>query len=275
MARGAVALLAVCSVAVASHAAAQPTGGFDLSPPARPRSSLVPSYLWDDGALVFVWGALAAREGVDRWVSPPSSPVGFSAEEGGRQAASWELPGYVVTASGGVLGAAMLLGRAPARWDHLKGLAQTLSTGALLTIGLKVAFGRRRPDQGADPDAGFGGGSRSFPSGHATQAFEIATYAALLVRQRAAGGGAAWRWSAYAGLYGAAALVAAERVVHDRHHVTDVLAGAALGTATAAVFFVAAERRATRRAARRATRSFLLTPALGQRELGLQAQWRY
>ena len=255
----------------AADVAAGPT-----TPSSSPGGGLLPSYLWDGGALIFVWGALAASVAVDRWVSPPDAPVGFSASEGGGPVASWEVPDWVVPAGGGALAAAMLASGDPARWDHVKGLAQTLATGQLLTISLKVGFGRRRPDQAEDPDAGFGGGSRSFPSGHAGGAASLATYAALYLHRRvwAAAPPRWWHGAVYAGLGGVAALAGAERVWHRRHHVTDVLAGAALGTATATAFFFYQEQRARAEAAR-PRRSFLLAPALSAQELGLRARWQF
>lgn len=248
-------LFAMCAVAALGRAArAEP---------------LVPPALYDDGSWLFVWGALAAREVVDRYVAPPDRPLGFSAEEGGARPASWEVPGYAVTASAGIVAATLLASGAPSRWQHAKGLAQTLSTGALLTLSLKVAVGRRRPDQGGAPGGGFGGESRSFPSGHATQAFEIATYTALYLHTHTFARERRW-WHAavHAGLYGTASLVAAERVWHRRHHLSDVVAGAALGSAVATAFFFAHERAA---GAARPGRLWL-TP--GPEGLGLGLAWR-
>ncbi len=248
----------MCSVlAVASSARADP---------------LLPSQLYDEGSWLFVWGALAAREAVDRYVPPPDRPIGFASDEGGAAPASWEVPGYAVTASAGIVAAALLLGDDPGRWQHAKGLAQTLSTGALLTLSLKVGFGRRRPDQGQEPGAGLGGESRSFPSGHATQAFEIATYTALYLHTRSfAKDRRWWHGAVHVGLYGAASLVAAERVWHQRHHVSDVVAGAALGTAVAAAFFFAHERRLSEAGRRR---RLWLTPGPHEALVGVGVAWR-
>jgi membrane-associated phospholipid phosphatase len=62
-----------------------------------------------------------------------------------------------------------------------------------------------------------GGKSDSFPSGHASTSFAIATVQAELHPDEAA------YW------YGGAALVSASRVKLKRHHIEDVVAGAALG----------------------------------------------
>lgn len=260
--------------ATAAPATPPPVGPLELGSAKWPRRALIPAYLWDGGALVFVWGALSARLALDTWVSSPSSPRWFPASEGGQPRADWELPSWTVTAAGGALGLGVALGGDAARWYHVKGLAQSLATGALASSGLKLVFGRHRPDYDGDVDSGFGGGARSFPSGHATGAFSVATYAALYLRQRGLvrGRGRALEFAAYVGLGAAATAVGAERVWHHRHHVSDVVAGALLGTATAAAFFAYQEGRA-RRAPRRASSSFLLGPA--DRGVGLRAAWRY
>jgi membrane-associated phospholipid phosphatase len=242
-------------------------------------SSLLHPYLWDGGAVPFLWGALAARVAMDRWVPGRDTPLGFS-DEGGAEVASWEVPGWTVTAMGGVVGLAMAAGDNDARWYHVKGLAETLATGSLVTGALKLTFARHRPDWSGDASAGFGGGNRSFPSGHSTQAFEIATYAALYLRThgfdryRPHGSFRWWEGVAYAGIYGAATLVAGERVYHHRHHLTDVAAGAALGTATSALFFLYQEHRykESRSLERRA---FLVSPTVTDKDLGVRLQWTY
>jgi membrane-associated phospholipid phosphatase len=197
------------------------------------------SYLYDGGALPLFWVPLAGRLALDQWVQPPAQPRWFSAREGGATPATWENPGWVVTATGGAVALTIALAGDDSRYRHAKGLAETLATGSLLTAAIKVTFGRHRPDY-AGPGVGkFGGQNRSFLSGHSVQAFEIATYAALYLHHHPfADGTAAWqRGAAYGGLYAAAALVAAERVYHRRHHLSDVIAGATLGTIVAAAIF--------------------------------------
>jgi membrane-associated phospholipid phosphatase len=246
----------------------------------RGLSGLVNPYLWDGGALPFIWGALAARIAMDRYLPSRSSPLGFSSDEGGAQLASWETPGWAVTATGGALGLAMALGDNQSRWYHVKGLAQSLATGSVVTAGLKLTFARQRPDWSGDASNGFGGGNRSFPSGHSTQAFQIATYAALYLRLhgfdrfRPHGSFRWWEGVAYAGIFGAAAAVAGERVYHNRHHLSDVAAGAALGTATSTIFFLYQERR-YKRSRDRERRMFLMTPRVSGEDIGVSAQWTY
>lgn len=79
-----------------------------------------------------------------------------------------------------------------------------------ITPALKQLTNRTRPNGGDDP---------SFPSGHATQAFTVASVVASHYEQR-------WvRWLAY----GLATGVAVARVDHDAHWASDVVAGAAVG----------------------------------------------
>jgi membrane-associated phospholipid phosphatase len=84
--------------------------------------------------------------------------------------------------------------------------AQILTAG--LTYGLKAAVNRERPD----------GTSHSFPSGHASVTFATAT-----VLQRHFG----WKGAV---AYSVSAYVAASRLHENRHHLSDVIFGAAIGT---------------------------------------------
>lgn len=144
----------------------------------------------------------------------------------------------------------------------LEAVALTLAT----TEALKLAVGRLRPDfrdratryycnpevgrrdiagldcsqadaDGVYLDAGdLEDGHQSFPSGHSSSTFALATYFALFI-----GGESIWgqraTWESRmvgaplaAGLFGLAAWVAATRVTDGRHHLDDVAAGAAIGT---------------------------------------------
>lgn len=92
--------------------------------------------------------------------------------------------------------------------NHTLRAADALGTSLLLSEGLKSLIQERRPDTGSHD---------SFPSGHATAAFSVATIeTALHPRQ-----GIYW--------YAGATLIAASRVGLHRHTVGDVLAGAVLG----------------------------------------------
>jgi membrane-associated phospholipid phosphatase len=80
-----------------------------------------------------------------------------------------------------------------------------------LVQGLKFTTGRSRPD---------GSNTQSFPSGHTASAAATAS-----VLQRHFG------WKAGVPAYGFAAYVAASRMSADKHHLSDVLMGAAIGIA--------------------------------------------
>ena len=98
--------------------------------------------------------------------------------------------------------------------------ALTASAGAL-----KLTVHERRPD---------GSDDRSFPSGHAARAFA----GAELVRSEYG-----WGWGAAA--YAVATTVGVLRVTGDRHYTHDVVAGAAIGFASArlACWLLPVERR--------------------------------
>jgi len=87
-------------------------------------------------------------------------------------------------------------------------LVQAQLMAQVFTIGLKQATQRARP----------AGSGLSFPSGHTTMAFASAT-----VLQRHFG------WKAGIPAYAAASYVAASRVQTQRHYLSDVAFGAALG----------------------------------------------
>jgi membrane-associated phospholipid phosphatase len=205
------------------------------------------SYLWDGGAIPFIWGALGARLALDHYATPRSSPLMFSPAEGGAASPAWQVPGWTVSVGAGVLAGTLVIGGDDSRWYHAKGVAESLVTGSAITAALKLTFGRHRPDWA--PSTDLDEDRRSFPSGHSTQAFAIATYATAYLRRhvfnayRDGDRFPAYEIATYVLLYGGATGVAAERVFHHQHHVTDVLAGAALGTTTSLLFFRYQERR--------------------------------
>jgi len=127
----------------------------------------------------------------------------------------------------GVMGAfyvAGLVGHdARARSVGEDGLIASLISGAIITPALKFAVGRVRP---RDTEKTFEfhpfSGSSSFPSGHTTEAFAVASvisthYDSLWVRVVS---------------YGSAALVGYARIHHQAHFFSDVTAGAVIGTTT-------------------------------------------
>ncbi len=101
---------------------------------------------------------------------------------------------------------------------HSKLEYATLALGAngIMTNLVKVAVGRQRPNH-AD--------YRSFPSGHTSNAFTVATVADQLYGHKVG-----------AVAYSAATVVALSRINDNKHYLSDVIAGAGLGTIIARSF---------------------------------------
>ncbi len=102
----------------------------------------------------------------------------------------------------------------------LDGLAASLIATGMITPVIGTLVGRERPteEQGAYAFHPFEG--RSFPSGHSTQAFAVASVIATSYDQ----------FWVKATAYGAATMTAWQRVRRGKHFPTDVVAGAAIGT---------------------------------------------
>ncbi len=102
----------------------------------------------------------------------------------------------------------------------LDGLAASMIATGMITPVIGTVVGRERPteEQGAYSFKPFEG--RSFPSGHSTQAFAVASVIATSYDQL---------W-VKAAAYGLATMTAWERVRRGKHFPTDVVAGAAIGT---------------------------------------------
>lgn len=105
-----------------------------------------------------------------------------------------------------------LLEDGPQGREHALRTADSLLVSTALATGLKLIVRERRPD---------GSARNSFPSGHATAAFAVATMQANYHPKQAL------LW------YGGATLIALSRVKLNRHYTHDVIAGAALGYGTA------------------------------------------
>ena len=263
----ALASIALASIALASIASPRLAAADAPAAEGSGTDSRLPelSYLWDGGALPFFWGAAAGTFALNRLVEPRAEPLGFGADEGGTPPASWTLPDWPVLGTGVAVSLAMGLSGDAAGWYHAKGLAESLATGELITTSLKLAVGRHRPDW-APGDTGHSQ-HESFPSGHATKAFAIATYAALYLHEHVFDGVRGSKLfvggvqgATYGALTVAATAVAFERVYHNRHHVSDVLAGGALGAAESTLFFLYQEHRFRHRD--RGEPALAITPAI-------------
>jgi membrane-associated phospholipid phosphatase len=110
--------------------------------------------------------------------------------------------------------------------------AVILATG--ITTVLKGTLGRARPYVSADTnphDFKFGGGfsndsRQSFPSGHSTTAFAVASAVTSEVRRTMP----EKLWIVAPLMYGGATLVGVSRMYHNNHWASDVVLGAAIGT---------------------------------------------
>jgi membrane-associated phospholipid phosphatase len=104
-----------------------------------------------------------------------------------------------------------------------------IEAAALSTVpvyALKYTVGRQRPDQTSDPNAWRKTGGDSFPSLHATAAFAVGTVLAE-------SGNDDYRWVRRLLGYGLGAATSFERLKHNAHWLSDTVAGAALGAASA------------------------------------------
>jgi membrane-associated phospholipid phosphatase len=103
----------------------------------------------------------------------------------------------------------------------MDGLASSLIAGGIISPAIKYSVGRVRPNStpGTYQFQPFSG-NQSFPSGHTTQAFAVASVIAEHYDQ----------WWVQAFAYGAAGLVGVARIEQNTHFASDVVAGAILST---------------------------------------------
>lgn len=138
---------------------------------------------------------------VAAWVADPEHDFGTSLEDG----AAPEIVGLAVA---GVFTAGRLSDGPRFRAASYDLLDAFLVNWAWTNV-LKAAVGRERPN---------GQDERSFPSGHASNAFALAS---VLERH--------YGWKAGVPAYALASAVAASRLQRDKHYLSDVMAGATLG----------------------------------------------
>ena len=130
---------------------------------------------------------------------------------------------YSIGVVGGFFLAGSLGGNDTALRVAQDGLSASIIASGLITPALKIATGRSRPyeDAGTYNFQGLGANklNSSFPSGHTTEAFALASVIAAHYEET-------WvKNSAYA----VASLVGIARTYHDAHFASDVLAGAFIG----------------------------------------------
>ena len=104
-------------------------------------------------------------------------------------------------------------------------MLEAAGLGGVTAYALKYAVGREGPDQTSDPNQWRKGGG-SFPSLHTTAAFAIGTVLAE-------SGNDDYRWVRRFLGYGVGTVTGYERLKHNAHWLSDTVAGAALGAASA------------------------------------------
>jgi membrane-associated phospholipid phosphatase len=195
---------------------------------------------WDGTAWLEFGGATAAVVGtsviLDRPIRNAARRSHASIEE--RFANRFE--DFGAGYSFGVLGAFYLDGlivhNDRARLVAEDGLTASIVSGGITYL-LKEGWGRARPTANKGTYDFFAyRGNTSFPSGHATQAFAVASVIAAHY------GDNPWVDTA---AYGVASLVGMARIDHDAHFASDVLAGAIIGTVVGRA--IVRHRAATRR----------------------------
>jgi membrane-associated phospholipid phosphatase len=105
------------------------------------------------------------------------------------------------------------------------GLAASIIASGMITPAIKFITGRARPRENLGiaafhPFSLSYSSNSSFPSGHTTQAFAVASVIANHYDET---------WVAYSS-YTVASLVGVARIYHDAHFTSDVMAGALIGT---------------------------------------------
>jgi len=128
------------------------------------------------------------------------------------------------------VGVGLILLHCPPDWadviDNLVPIGESMVVTEWVTRSIKLAAGRERPyaHYGASESAE---DNLSFPSGHTSRAFALATSAGMIAHMR----GYAIEPMVWAVGVTLAATSGYLRIAADSHYLTDVLAGAALGTA--------------------------------------------
>ncbi|MFQ5679919.1 MAG: phosphatase PAP2 family protein [Gemmatimonadota bacterium] len=179
------------------------------------------------GTIVTTLSLVPALQGfeqdVSRGTEPAGSRDGFSQQFASAGAAAGDL--FVDL---GLSAATFLVGRAahdPLTARVGRQAFEAVGTSVVLARILKLAVGRERPGVSMDANKfhpfSFGSEDDSYPSGHTAHLFAMAAVADRELRGKAP-------WVPFVA-YPTAGLVGASRVVGQRHWITDVVAGAAVG----------------------------------------------
>jgi membrane-associated phospholipid phosphatase len=199
-------------------------------------------YFWDGGMIPFFYGTGALALGIRLFAEPPNTPLLFPVSEGGEADGGDTVPEFAVAMYS--LGFAGLIAAMPqaSRWHHLKGYGEALVSTAAATEVAKNVFGRRRPIylESTDDDLYT---RRSFFSGHASITAASTVYLGLYLSRNVLPRPSLLKTAGVLALGGLLVAVPYSRVVDNRHHPSDVITGAAVGSAIATVFYVYQEGR--------------------------------
>lgn len=241
---GCLSLAFIVATALTTHAQADPKP--KPSPPPLLEREFVKNILSDQKE---IWTAPVRLErGEAKWIVPSS--IGFMAlattdritgdrmARFHRQLKASRIVSYAgsVYGAGAISGTFYLFGRMKnndrARETGLLS-AEALINGLIVESALKEVTQRARPLAGSERSEFFDGGN-SFPSGHSTQAWAVAT---IIAREYQ--GNRAIQIAAY----GTAAAVSVARFTGQKHYISDALAGSALGYAIGKYVYNARHRK--------------------------------
>lgn len=201
-----------------------------------------------DNLLPFVIGSAAALA-----IAPADQEISRElynhAPEFGDAGDTWE-PIITGSITGG-----LFLGSRFSENEHFRAFGYTLGqayfTSAIVTQGLKYATHRTRPD---------GSDSKSFPSGHTSSSFALATVVNHYYGKK---------WGIP--LYAFAALVGVSRIEHGSHWPSDIIAGATLGYLSGRAAISGTKRELSRKK----TAHWMIMPAVGRDVRGVSVSISY
>ena len=195
-------------------------------------------FTWGDAALFAGFtAATAAAAPADRWFTRELQDEARQANRTlNRSATVFRIIGH----PGGLIagGSLYIIGRASSnrRVEDI-GLhtVESIALADAISGSIKIIAGRARPYASKDNARNFqlfrgfkNDDYKSFPSGHATSAFALAS----IISAETSHWRPATRWVVGPALYGAATLTGVSRMYNNQHWASDVLAGAAIGTLT-------------------------------------------
>lgn len=203
----------VCYIAIA----------FQLLLPAPLQSQSEHTRWWEAAIVVGTIGAATlADRGLNNWIQSHRSRDGDNLARAFRHGGE---PEVTFGIGGGILAAGVIGGR-PALRRRGGRVLLSLAAAGLTTAAIKRVTGRLRPAETTDPFVFKPFSSHdALPSGHTTMAFALATSLSEGIHNR---------W-ATAALYTAATGTAWSRMNDERHWLSDVLAGAAVGFTAARI----------------------------------------